>query len=617
MSNDDYKLSKRKYVLGVAAVLVVVIYIVRLFVLQLTSDDYKLRADSNAFMRRIQFPARGAITDRHGKLLVYNQPAYDIMVIMQEQVGVDTLDLCESLGIDTAWYSRRMAEIKDHRRNPGYSRFTQQLFMSQLSAAEFSNFQEKIFRFPGFYIQKRSIRQYAYPYAAHILGDIGEVNPADIEADDYYRMGDYIGKQGVEASYEHQLRGIKGSEILLRDVHGRIKGRYQDGRFDEQPIPGKNITLSLDIDLQALGERLMRGKLGSIVAIEPSTGEILCMVTSPTYDPRTMVGRQRGKKHHELSLDPMKPLLNRAIMGTYPPGSTFKTSQALTFLEEGIITPQTRYPCSRGFHYGRLTVGCHPHGSPLDLIPAIATSCNGYFCWGLLNMFNNRGKYPTTQEAMTTWKNYMVSMGFGYALGVDLPGEKRGMIPNAQYYDKAYKESWNGLTVISISIGQGEVTLTPLQIANLGATIANRGWFITPHIVHEIQDEEIDTLYRTRRYTKVSAPHYETVVKGMEGAVRGGTCHAAFTTQYITCGKTGTAQNRGHDHSVFMGFAPRDNPQIAIAVYVENGGWGATFGVPIGALMMEQFINGHLSEASEAKAEGIANKTINYGDYVR
>ncbi|MBQ6433977.1 MAG: penicillin-binding protein 2 [Bacteroidaceae bacterium] len=612
MSFSD--LTYRKYVLGTAALIVVIIYVVRLFSLQLLSDDYRARADSNALMRRIQFPARGAITDRRGKLLVYNQPAYDIMVVMQEQDGVDTLGLCRSLGITREWYIKRMDEI---RRTKGYSPYTQQVFMNQLSMREFSSFQEKLFHFRGFYIQKRSIRQYTYPYAAHILGDVGEVSPADIEADDYYRSGDYIGTQGVERSYERQLRGIKGSEILIRDVHGRIKGRYQDGRFDQKPVPGKNLTLSIDLELQKLGERLMKGKLGSIVAIEPSTGEILCMVTSPTYDPRTMVGRQRGKRHRELSLDPMKPLLNRAIMGTYPPGSTFKTSQALTFLEEGIITPQTAFPCSHGFRFRGLKVGCHGHGSPLPLIPAIGTSCNGYFCWGLYYMLGNRSKYPTVQDALTTWKDYMVSMGFGYKLGVDLPGEKRGFIPNADYYDNAYKGSWNGLTVISISIGQGEVTLTPLQIANLGATIANRGWFITPHIVKSVQDEDLDTLYLKRRYTKVSRTNYETVVAGMQRAVENGTCRVANNPWYVTCGKTGTAQNRGHDHSVFMGFAPRDNPQIAVAVYVENGGWGATYGVPIGALIMEQYINGHLSPASEKKAEVFSNRTINYGSTTR
>ncbi len=600
--------------LGGAAVAVIAIYILRLFFLQLTSDDFKQRADSNALMRRILYPARGPVTDRYGQLMVYNQPAYDIMVVMQEQVGVDTVDLCASLDIDTAWYRRRMDEIKHTR---GYSRHTQQLFMSQLSVEEFSTFQEKLFRFPGFYIQKRSIRQYTTGSAAHLLGDVGEVSPADIETDNYYRAGDYIGKLGVERSYERQLRGQKGSEILLRDVHGRIKGRYHDGDLDEQPVPGKALTLSISLPLQQLGERLMQGKLGSIVAIEPQTGEVLCMVSAPAFDPRAMVGRQRGRHHSELSRDPMKPLLNRAIMGLYPPGSTFKTSQALTFLEEGIITPATSYPCSHGFHFKGLKVGCHGHPSPLPLVPAIATSCNGYFCWGLYHMLDNRKKYASVQEAMTTWKDYMVSMGFGYALGIDLPGEKRGLIPNAPFYDKAYRGSWNGLTVISISIGQGEVTLTPLQIANLGATIANRGWFITPHVVKAIEDEDIDTAYTRRRYTRVSPVHYETVVQGMQRAVEGGTCRSAYTTDYITCGKTGTAQNRGYDHSVFMGFAPRDNPQIAICVYVENGGWGATFGVPIGALLMEQHINGALSPASEAKAQAIAERTINYGDYVR
>jgi len=610
----DYSLNYRKYILGASVALIIIIYLVRLFSLQLMSDDYKVRADSNAFMRRIQYPARGAITDRNGKLLVYNQPAYDVMVVMKEQVGVDTARLCHSLGITRDWYERRMREIKNTK---GYSMHTQQVFMSQLSAQEFSNFQEKLFHFPGFYIQKRSIRQYTGSYAAHLLGDVGEVSPSDIEEDEYYRPGDYIGKLGVERSYERQLRGIKGSEILLRDVRGRIKGRYQNGKFDVQPIPGKNLTLSIDLELQKLGERLMKGKLGSIVAIEPATGEVLCLVNAPSYDPRTMVGRQRGKQHQQLTKDPMKPLLNRAIMGLYPPGSTFKTSQALTFLQEGIIRPETPYPCSGGFRYKGLKVGCHGHPSPLPLVPSIATSCNGYFCWGLFYMMSNRSKYGSVQEAMTTWKDYMVSMGFGYKLGVDLPGEKRGFIPNADFYDKAYKGSWNGLTVISISIGQGEVTLTPLQIANLGATIANRGWYIKPHVVKEIQDESIDTLYTKRRYTRVSPTHYATVVEGMERAVLGGTCRAAHNNSYVVCGKTGTAQNRGHDHSVFMGFAPKDNPKIAIAVYVENGGWGANYGVPLGALMMEQYIKGKLSPESEKKAEDFENKSINYGGYVR
>lgn len=606
-----YELGKRRYVLGGIACIIIFTYILRLLSLQLLSEDFKKNADSNAFLRRILFPARGGVRDRNGKLLVYNQPAYDIMVVMKEQEGVDTADVCNTLGITRDWYERRMNEIRDPRRNPGYSRYTQQLFMSQLSAEEFSNFNEKLFCFRGFYVQKRSIRQYTYPYAAHVLGDVGEVGPRDIEADAYYSSGDYIGKLGIERQYEKQLRGEKGVEILLRDSKGRIKGRYQDGKFDNAPIPGKNLVLSLDVELQALGERLMKGKKGGIVAIEPSTGEILCMVSSPTYDPRAMVGRQRGAKNNRLSHNPHKPLLNRAIMGLYPPGSTFKTTQALTLLQEGVITPGTTYPCSGGFHFKNLSVRCHGHPSPLSLVPSLATSCNGFYCWGLFHMFSNRQKYRTVQDAMTRWKDYMVSMGFGYALGVDLPGEKRGMIPNAAYYDRAYRGSWNGLTVISISIGQGEVTATPLQIANLGATIANRGWFITPHVVKDIQDETLDTLYTSRRYTMASPSQYKYVVQGMRQAVLAGTCRAANSPDYAVCGKTGTAQNpHGLDHSAFMGFAPMDDPKIAICVYVENGIWGATFGVPIGSLMIEQYLTGGLSPESEEKATTFENRHL-------
>ena len=403
-------------------------------------------------------------------------------------------------------------------------------------------------------------------------------------------------------------------QILLRDAHGRIQGRYQNGAFDKRPIPGKNLTLSIDYELQALGERLMEGKIGSIVAIEPSTGEVLCMVSSPSYDPRLMVGRERSKNHKILSQDVWKPLLNRSIMGLYPPGSTFKTSQGLTFLSEGIITPSTPYPCGHGFNFKGLHVGCHGHAAPLPLVPALSTSCNGFFCWGLYHMINtNISKYGSVQNAMNTWRDYMVSMGFGYKLGIDLPGEKRGLIPNAQFYDKAYKGSWNGLTVISIAIGQGEVLLTPLQIANLGATIANRGYYYVPHVVRKVQGEALDTTFTRRHFTKANREAYEYIVKGMRSSALGGTCKELSRHSFVPCGKTGTAQNRGHDHSVFMGFAPMDNPKIAVAVYVENGGWGATYGVPIGGLIMEQFINGKLSPASETKAQTIQNKRIAYG----
>ena len=595
----DFELENRRYVIGGAATLIIVVYIIRLFMLQISSDDYKKSADSNAFLKKIDFPSRGVITDRHGKLLVFNQPAYDIMVVMNETKDrLDTAEFCNTLNITREEFDRRMTTMKDRSRNPGYSRFTQQLFMSQLSDKEFSVFQEKMYRFPGFYVQRRSIRQYQYPYAAHVLGDVAEVSPADIENDDYYQPGDYIGKLGVERSYERQLRGEKGVKILLRDAHGRIQGSYQNGALDRHPKPGKNLTLAIDFELQALGERLMQNKIGSIVAIEPKTGEVLCMVSSPTYDPRMMVGRLRSKNHIELSRNVWKPLLNRSIMGQYPPGSTF-------------------YPCSHGFHYKGLRVGCHGHAAPLPLVPALSTSCNGYFCWGLYYMIGAKAKYGTVQNAMNTWRDYMVSMGFGYKLGIDLPGEKRGLIPNAQFYDKAYKGSWNGLTIISIAIGQGEVNATPLQIANLGATIANRGWFYTPHVVKRIQGEQLDTTY-TRRHNTMARPEiYEYIVQGMRASALGGTCHALAHYDFEACGKTGTAQNRGHDHSVFMGFAPMNNPKIAVAVYVENGGWGATYGVPIGGLIMEQYLHGRLSEASMKKADDIQHKVINYGSTER
>ncbi len=614
----DYTFEKRKYVIALAAIVIVVIYILRLFDLQIMTDDYKRNADSNAFLNKIQYPSRGAIYDRNGKLLVFNQPAYDITFVPREVTQLDTADFCRTLAITREQFDKRMQDVRNPWMNPGYSKYTHQTFMTQLSAEECGVFQEKLFKFSGFYIQRRTIRQYSYNAAGHALGDIGEVSKKDIENDNYYIRGDYIGKQGIERSYEKYLRGEKGVEVLLRDARGRIQGHYLDGQLDRPSVPGKNLKLGLDIDLQMLGERLMQHKIGAIVAIEPSTGEILCMVSSPTFDPHLMIGRQRGKNHKMLRLDNRKPLLNRAIMGTYPPGSTFKTTQGLTFLQEGIITTETTsFPCAHGFNYKSLHVGCHGHASPLTLVPALATSCNSYFCWGLFRMIGDR-KYGSPQQALTVWKDHLVHQGFGYKLGTDLPGEQRGFIPNATTYDNAYRGSWNGLTIISIAIGQGEITATPLQIANLSATIANRGYFITPHIVKEIEDNPLDTLYTSRRYTGIDRTYYEDVVRGMRAAVTGSTGSATCrAVGYIlpgveACGKTGTAQNRGKDHSVFMGFAPMDNPKIAIAVYVENGGFGAVYGVPIGAMMMDQYLNGKLSPQNEVLAEEFSNRVILY-----
>ena len=421
--------SYRKYVIAGAALIIVIVYILRLFALQVMSEDYRKSADSNAFLKKIDYPARGVIYDRNGKLLVYNQPCYDVMVVMNE-VGehLDTLAFCNTLGITKEYFIKRMADIKDRSKNPGYSRFVQQVFLTQLDEKDFAIFREKLYRFAGFSIQRRTLRQYQYPYAAHVLGDIAEVSQRDIDADEYYQRGDYIGKLGVERSYEKQLRGEKGMQVFLRDARGRVQGRYQNGKFDRKPVAGKNLTLGIDIELQALGERLMEGKIGSIVALDPKTGEVLCMVSSPSYDPRLMTGRKRGKSHHALEMDVLKPLLNRSIMGQYPPGSTFKTSQALTFITEGILSPTTAFPCHHGFSYKGLHVGCHGHSSPIALVGALSTSCNGYFCWGLYYMIGNRKKYGKPLNAMNTWRDYMVSMGFGYRPA------RRETRPHTQWY---------------------------------------------------------------------------------------------------------------------------------------------------------------------------------------
>ena len=614
--NNNYRYENRKFVIVGIVLAIVLVYIVRLFSLQILNDEYKEYADSNAFLDKTVYPSRGVMYDRTGKLLVSNQPAYDVMVCMRKVKDLDTLAFCQSLGITREFFDKRMADVKNRRLNPGYSSYTDQLFLSQLTAEDFAMFQEQLYKFNGFSIQRRAIRQYNYPVAGHLFGDLGEVSKKHIAADPYYVQGDFIGTQGIESYYEKQLRGEKGKEVLLRDAYGRVQGRYLDGAKDVAPIPGKNLTLSIDIELQALAERLLQNKIGSVVAIEPSTVEVLCLASSPSFNPQMLTGRQRGENHRLLSLDKQKPLLNRAIQGTYPPGSTFKTSQALTYLQEGIITPETSFPCSMGFRFKGLHVGCHAHSSPTALIPGLATSCNSYFCWGLYRMIGS-DQYGSSQEALTRWKDHMVSMGFGYRLGIDLPGEARGFIPNSGFYDKWYGTRWNGLTIISISIGQGEVTLTPLQIANLGATIANRGYYIAPHVVKGIQDEEIDSLYTTPKYTMVDKKHYETVVLGMREAVLNGTCRAANLPDIEVCGKTGTAQNRGKDHSAFMGFAPMNDPKIAVAVYVENGGFGAVYGVPIGALIMEKYLTGTLREESEKKANDIQQRVIYYGNQER
>ena len=589
----DYKLEKRKYVIGGFVVVLVIIFIVRLFELQIADSRYKENADSNAFLRKTVYPSRGLIYDRNGELIVYNQPAYDVMMIPRDVQPFDTIDFCNTLQITREEFDQRM---KDLRANRGYSSYSQQTFMSHLSAKDYGRLQEKLYRYPGFFIQKRILRQYNHIAGANILGNIREVNSRDIEKDDYYRPGDYTGDLGIEKSYEQQLRGVKGMEILIRDAYGKIQGRYDDGRQDVKAISGKNLKLGIDIELQKYGEQLMQNKIGAIVAIEPSTGEILAMVSSPTYDPTTLIGRERGKNYRELVRNPYKPLYDRSLMAAYPPGSTFKPTQGLIFEQEGIVNTETSFPCYHGYING-VRVGCHGHESPITLKPAIRTSCNAYFCWGLKNMIDRRSKYGTPARAFEIWKNHLVSMGYGYKLGIDLPGESRGFIPNSAFYSKIYGEGrWSANTIISIAIGQGEILATPLQIANLCATIANRGYYIIPHVVKEVEGDTIASIYKEKHYPTIDRKYYDDIVEGMRMAVVGGTCRNAQFGNVEVCGKTGTAQNpHGRDHSAFMGFAPKDNPKIAICVYVENAGFGATYGVPIGGLMMEKYLTGEIS----------------------
>lgn len=590
-----------------------VIYIGQLFNLQILSPQYRDYADSNAFLRRTLYPARGAIYDRNGELLVYNRPTYDVMMVVREMTKFDTLDFCKTLNIDIDRFHMLDSEMKDRRRNPGYSSYTPQLFMTQLDVEEYGLLQEKLYKFPGIYIQSRTERQYNFPNMGLILGYVAEVDKNKMAADPYYVRGDYVGKSGIELSHESDLRGEKGVEILLRDAHGRVQGRYDDGNQDKGPSSGKDLTLGIDIELQAYGELLMQNKVGSIVMIEPSTGEILAMISAPTYDPALLTGKDFGSNYQTLENNPYKPLINRSIAGTYPPGSTFKAAQGLVFLEEEIITPQTLFSCYGGYPPLGGRPRCHGHYSPLSIQYALATSCNSFFSYGLNYMLNNRTKYANTRDAFDVWRDHMVNMGFGYRLGIDLPSEKRGFIPNSKFYSTVFNtERWHAHNIISISIGQGEILTTPLQIANLGATIANRGYFYTPHVVSEIKNGSLDPDLTTRRETGIDRSYFELTVAGMADAVTIGTCRGINLEPLVqVCGKTGTSENpHGDDHSMFMGFAPKDNPQVAIAVVVENGRFGATNAVPIARLMLQKFFRGEIPESDKWLEQTIMTREI-------
>lgn len=582
----------RRYVFIIFTILAGLVFIIRLFFLQVVNTSYKVSALNNSQSHVIMYPARGLIYDRHGELLVSNQAAYDIMVVPNNIMAFDTVEFCSILGISENNLRERLQRAKD------YSYRVRSVFMKQVNFEIAAKFQEKMYKFPGFSLQSRTLRRYSRPIASHILGYIGEVNRKIIERNDYYAMGDYIGVIGIEKSYEDLLRGEKGLKIYLKDVHNRIIGSFEEGKYDKPVKVGQNMTISLDAQLQEYGEQLMQNFVGSIVAIEPATGEILTMVSSPTVDPNLLIGRSLGETIRKLSADTLNPLFNRATMAQYPPGSTFKTINALIGLQEGVLTNRTSYYCDYGYYYRGIHVACHSHPAPLDLIGSIQHSCNTYYCNVFRRIMENP-RYENTEEAFNHWREHVMSFGFGEILGSDFTNELKGNIPTAAYYDRYYTSGhWNFLTILSLAIGQGELLITPLQMANMTAAIANRGWYYVPHLAKDLGDKTINPKYREKQFTTIDSSFFTPVVEGMELAVNGGpgsTARIAKISDITVCGKTGTAENpHGEDHSIFIAFAPKDDPKIALAVYVENEGFGGTWAAPIASLVIEKYLKGEV-----------------------
>jgi len=601
----------RKYVIMAVVVLAALILIVRLFIIQVVKDTYRLSADNNVLRYVTQYPARGLIYDRNNKYLVYNQAAYDLMVVPAQVTKIDTASFCGLLGITKSSFRERMSSAVS------YSRRAPSVFLKQISAETYAGLQEKMFLFPGFYVQPRTLRKYSQPVAAHLLGYVSEVDEGIIRKDPYYKAGDYIGKLGIEEAYEKDLRGRRGVKIYLVDVYSRIKGSYADGRLDTTAIQGNDIISTIDIDLQQYGELLMRNKTGSIVALEPKTGEVLTLVSSPNYDPALLVGRVRSENFAKLNADTINlPLFNRAIQAKYPPGSTFKPINGLIGLAENVITPSTMFGCNNGY----LFVGCHSHSSPLDLVHGISNSCNSYFCQTFRRILENP-KYGSVSEAYNKWKEYLNQFGFGKKLGIELTNELSGLVPSPAYFDKYYgRNKWKALTVISMSIGQGEIETTPLQMANMTAAIANKGYYYIPHIVRSIgENKSIDQKFLTKQVINIDTSLFRPIIDGMEAAVNGGggaTATVAALKDITVCGKTGTAQNpHGKDHSVFVAFAPKEDPKIAIAVFVENAGFGATYAAPVASLMVEKYLKGEIS--NKALEQRMIELNLTAGDQER
>ncbi|MBK7712696.1 MAG: penicillin-binding protein 2 [Bacteroidales bacterium] len=580
----------RKYLIMALMVLATLGLLIRLFIIQVVKDSYRLSADNNVLRYVTQYPARGLIYDRNGELIVFNQAAYDLMVIPAQNTRIDTMAFCNLLGITTDTFRERMSAAVQ------YSRRAPSVFLKQISDETYARLQEKLFMFPGFYVQPRTLRKYSKPIASHLLGYVSEVDDGIIRKNPYYKQGDYIGKSGIEEAYEKVLRGKRGVKIYLVDVYSRIKGSYANGNNDTIAVQGKDILSTIDINLQQYGEILMKNKRGSIVALEPNTGEVLTLVSAPDYDPGLLVGRVRSDNFSKLSADTLKPLFNRALMASYPPGSTFKPINGLIALQEQVINPGSMFGCDHGY----LFVGCHSHASPLNLEGAIMNSCNSYFCQAYRRILENQ-KYKNIAEAYDKWKGYLNEFGFGNKLGTDFVNELPGFIPATSYYDRYYgKNRWKALTIISMAIGQGEVGTTPLQMANMTAAIANRGYYYAPHVVKSVGHEgNVDPRFTKKHLISIDSMNFEEVILGMEAAVNGGagrTAGVAALKDIIVCGKTGTAQNpHGKEHSVFVAFAPKDNPKIAIMVFVENAGFGATYAAPIASLMIEKYLRGEIT----------------------
>lgn len=584
----------RRYVIAGIAILVVLTYIVRLFILQVIDQSTQGKAETNAQLRQTIYPSRGLIYDRKGELLVANQPIYEVTVIVREMQNsaFDTLSFCEKLQITHEEFEERMQNIQNPRRNRGFSRYSPQVFMDQLHQEDVAALQQELYKYAGVDIRCRTLRDYMYPIASHVLGSVGEVNQRDLDRDEYYSVGDYSGRDGIERTYERELRGEKGVEILMRDSRGRIQGAYQNGELDKEAVTGSDLHLGLDIQTQLLAEKLMHGKVGSVVAIEPQTGEVLALVSSPNWDPRTLVGQERSKNYQALLNDPHKPLMNRATQAQYAPGSTFKILQALVGLQEGVISPHTKYPCNGKTSY---PIKCtHDHGSPVDLEEGIEQSCNPYF-WAMYKDLLQQDGYSDDnaefKEHYQTWREHVMSFGLGNRFDdTDISEQAKGTVPSVGLYDKIYgKKGWKAITIRSLSIGQGEILVTPLQLANQAAAIANKGYYITPHLNRN------DSMKSRIHHTTIDAKHFDVVHRGMARVMTEGTGKWYNVPELQICGKTGTVQNpHGEDHALFIGFAPMDNPQIAIAVAVENAGFGSTWACPIATLLMEQYLTGEI-----------------------